>query len=233
MIIALNYLIFLFAILLSADLFRRPRLYQDAAIHLSLFAIAALLGGLAHHLAIEKTTLQHWIEHFNIGVPFYFQISTLTRIETRVWLMTFLLVGLTEYYFMRIFLHPVAENLKLPWIKKILFASLIVFACTSLLFGDYAIVVTYHLITHTTVIVFSLYLIISKSLQSLWWLIGLTLFNLTTGAIWALMALSLIPSGPLHYNDWYHLAILLFLFFLHQTITQGSLITTLAKINNH
>lgn len=227
MLISLNYAIFALAIALSLDLFRRPQRYREAAIHMLLFAIAALLGGLAHHMDAEQAQVSRWLHSLNTELPRHSRVGSFHNVYLRVWLATFFAIGLTEYYFMRIFLHPLAERYGFHWVKGCLVLSLALFCVASLLISQYSLVVVFHLLTHLLVIGFSLYLIFVQGLKLFWLLIALVALNLAAGGIWSLMALGDIPTGPLHYNDWYHLIIMVFLVFLHQVLTRGKLVDTL------
>jgi hypothetical protein len=231
MIIALNYAIFALAAYLSVDLFRRAPAFREAATHMALFAVAALLGGFAHHMDQERAWIISTLNTINTQLPTHFKLGSFHNIFIRVWLATFLAIGLTEYYFMRIFLHPLAEQYGFRWLKACLLVSLCVFSAASLFISQYSLVVTFHLLTHILIIGFSLYLIIAQGLKQFWQLIFLVALNLTAGATWSLMALGEIPTGPLHYNDWYHIIILVFLLYLHWALTKGRLVETLAHLN--
>lgn len=230
MLISLNYAIFALAMALSLDLFRRPQRYREAAIHMSLFAIAALLGGLAHHMDAEQMLVNRWIHEVNGMLPPHSRVGSFNNVYLRVWLATFFAIGLTEYYFMRIFLHPLADRYGLGWVKGCLVLSLVAFCSASLLISQYSLVVIFHLLTHVLVIGFALFLIFSKGLKLFWQLIFLVALNLAAGGIWSLMALGDIPTGPLHYNDWYHIIIMVFLLYLHRVLTKGKLVDTLASL---
>ncbi|GAA6134078.1 hypothetical protein NBRC116188_08670 [Oceaniserpentilla sp. 4NH20-0058] len=230
MLISLNYAIFAMALVASFDLFRRDARFKSGAIHFLLFSLAALFGGIAHHMQLEKPEVIQFIRHINLELNREFHMSSFKYVYIRVWLVTFMLIGLTEYYFMKVFLYPVAERFSFNWLKKSLMISLIVFMLCSLLFSSYSIVVVYHVFTHLLVIGFSLYLIFKKDLKIFWLLIAMVCVNLLAGGIWALMANGSIPSGLLHYNDWYHLIIMLFIVALHWALTKGGLIQTLEKL---
>lgn len=230
MLISLNYAIFALAAALSLDLYRRPQRYREAATHMALFAIAALLGGFAHHMDAEQFVVSQWLHEANRLLPSHSRIGSFQNVYLRVWLATFFAIGLTEYYFMRIFLHPLADRYGLGWVKGCLVASLVLFSSAALLISQYSLVVLFHLLTHTLVIGFSLYLIFAKGLKLFWQLIFLVALNLAAGGIWSLMALGDIPSGPLHYNDWYHIIILVFLLYLHRVLTKGKLVDTLYQL---
>lgn len=230
MLISLNYAIFAMALFASFDLFRRGADFRSGSMHFLLFAFAALFGGVAHHMQLEKQAVIQFIYHGNQWLNPEFALSSFKYIYVRIWLITFLLIGFAEYYFMRVFLHPVAERFQFSWLKRLLVASLVVFSICSLIFSAYSIVVVYHLFTHVLVIGFSLYLIINKGLQTFWLLIAMVGVNLLAGAIWALMASKQIPTGPLHYNDWYHLIIMVFIVALHWVLTKGGLIRALKSM---
>lgn len=230
MLISLNYAIFLLAILASFDLFRQSIEYRNGAKHLLLFSLAALFGGFAHHMQLERSAVMHFIYAVNQVLPENLNLSSFKYIYIRVWLITFLLIGLTEYYFMRIFLYPVAQQFHITWIKPLLLSSLLIFSMASMIFSDYSIVVIYHVFTHILVIGFSLYLIFAKKLTVFWVLIALVSLNLLAGGVWSLMALGTIPSGSLHYNDWYHIIILVFIVCLHWSLTKGGLVKGLNQL---
>jgi len=230
MIISLNYAIFAMALVASIDLFRRDARFKSGAIHFLLFALAALFGGIAHHMHLEKADVSQFIRLMNVDINREFAISNFKYVYIRIWLVTFLLIGLTEYYFMKVFLYPVAEQFDFHWLKTLLMVSFVLFALCSLIFSSYSIVVIYHLFTHVLVIGFSFFLIFKKDLTIFWLLITMVCLNLLAGAIWALMAAGSIPSGSLHYNDWYHLIIMLFIIILHWALTRGGLIASLAKL---
>lgn len=230
MLISLNYAIFALALLSSFDLFRRSPEYRDAATHLLLFAFAALFGGLAHHMQLERSFTTQLFSNISQYLPSTFKISSFQYVFVRVWLITFLLIGFTEYYFMRIFLYPVAAQYQYNWVKPTLLTSLIIFSLCSIIFSQYAIVVVYHLFTHVLVIGFSLFLIFKKGFTEFWVLIALVTLNLIAGGVWSLMATDKIPTGELHYNDWYHIIILAFIVFLHWSLTKGGLIKALQSV---
>ena len=194
---------------------------------MGLFAVAALLGGFAHHMEAEQATISRFLFELNQELPRYFQAGTFRSVYLRVWLATFLAIGLTEYYYMRIFLHPLADRYGFNWLKTCLVLSLMLFSLASLMISEYSLVVVFHLLTHTLVIGFSLYLIFVQGLRLFWQLIALVTLNLVAGGIWSLMALGKLPTGPLHYNDWYHIIILVFLLYLHNVLTRGGLVEAL------
>ncbi len=107
------------------------------------------------------------------------------------------------------------------------------FCAASLLVSQYSLVVTFHLLTHLLVIGFSLYLIFVQGLRLFWQLIALVTLNLLAGGVWSLMALGTLPTGPLHYNDWYHIIILVFLLYLHRVLTKGGLVDALHTLQPH
>lgn len=232
MLISLNYAIFALALLGSIDLFRKQAAYRTAATHLLLFAFAALFGGLAHHMQLERSFTIQFFNSISQHLPTTFKVSSFQYVYVRTWLVTFILIGFTEYYFMRIFLYPIANRYQYNWVKPTLLSSLIIFSLSTLIFSEYAIVVVYHLFTHVLVIALSLYLIFSKGLTEFWVLIALVSLNLIAGAIWSLMAIGTIPTGALHYNDWYHLIIIVFIWFLHWSLTKGGLIKALEKVTH-
>ena len=230
MLISLNYAIFALAMYLSVDLFRRPQRFREAATHMALFSIAALLGGFAHHMEAEQAAVNRFLFEVNQFLPNHSQAGSFRSVFLRLWLATFFAIGLTEYYFMRIFLHPLAERYGFRWIKACLVISLLVFCCASLLISQYSLVVVFHLFTHLLVIGFSLYLIFVQGLRLFWQLIALVTLNLIAGGVWSLMALGSLPTGPLHYNDWYHIIILVFLVYLHWVLTKGGLVDALHSL---
>ncbi|RLT98085.1 DUF6962 family protein [Ketobacter sp.] len=231
MLISLNYAIFALALCLSLDLFRRPSRFREAATHMALFAVAALLGGFAHHMEAEQSAVNQVIAGLNQWLPDHSRVGSFHNVYLRVWLATFFAIGLTEYYFMRIFLHPLADRYGFRWVKSGLVASLLLFCAASLLISQYSLVVVFHLFTHLLVIGFSLYLIFAQGLRLFWQLIALVTLNLVAGGVWSLMALGSLPTGPLHYNDWYHLIILVFLVYLHWVLTRGGLVDALHSLS--
>ena len=167
MMISLNYAIFALAMYLSVDLFRRPLRYREAATHMALFSIAALLGGFAHHMEIERSVVNRFLFELNQLLPGHSQAGSFHNVFLRVWLATFFAIGLTEYYFMRIFLHPLADRYGFRWVKSCLVISLLLFCCASLLVSQYSLVVVFHLFTHLLVIGFSLYNLAKLKMLSL------------------------------------------------------------------
>lgn len=229
MIISLNYAIFGVAILASADTHRRGSQYKDAATHLFLLGLAALLGGLTHHIEQVPELLKTTLAAINAELPPVFAFDNLYAIHTRLWFATFVAIGLTEYYFLRIFLHPIAERLGYKWIKPLLVCSLILFVLFAFFIRAYSLVVIFHLFTHLFVIGFALYLIAKKGLKVLWHLVGLAVFNLAAGAIWSAMMVNAIPTFSLHSNDWYHIFIIAFIVYLHWALTHGGLVSSLTN----
>lgn len=229
MIISLNYAIFGIALLASIDTYRRGSAYKDAAIHLFLLGMAALLGGLTHHMELAPELVKTTVASLNTQFPTVFNIDHPYAIHTRLWFATFVAIGLTEYYFLRIFLHPVAEQMGYRWIKPLLITSLVLFVLFAFLIRAYALVVIFHLFTHLFVIGFALYLIVQKHLKILWHLIGLAAFNLAAGALWSAMMVNALPTFSLHSNDWYHLFIIAFIGYLHWALTRGGLVLGLAQ----
>ena len=83
MLISLNYAIFALAMYLSLDLFRRPRQFREAATHMALFAIAALLGGFAHHMEAEQAAVNRFIFEVNQFLPDHSQVGSFHNVFLR------------------------------------------------------------------------------------------------------------------------------------------------------
>jgi hypothetical protein len=188
-----------------------------------LFSAAAFFGGIAHQIDMERTAIGEAIASANGPIPEHLRIGDLGDIYVRVWFVTLLCVGATEYYFMHIFLHPLARALGKTGYLRVVQASFVLFCLATLLTYDYAIVIVFHVMSHLVVIGIAVWLIRAHGLSAYYALIGLCVYNLGTGLMWAMMGLDRLPDGPLHYNDWYHLALIGFVVALHQLLTRFKL----------
>jgi hypothetical protein len=230
MLISLNYLLFVMAVVVAVLMFRGGPAYRSAAIHMSLFSFAALMGGLAHQIERDSEFLRSLIAEANEYLPRHLELGDLHDTRVRVWLVTLISTGATEYYFMHIFLHPVAKGLgKIAFLRAVQ-VSFVTFCVAAMLTFDYAIVVVFHLASHLVVGGFAIWLIHIYKLPVFYWLLGLLAYNLAAGGSWALMGLDILPTGPLHHNDWYHLALIGFVILLHQLMTRGQLAETLGRL---
>lgn len=229
MLLSLNYALFLLALYLGFDLKRRGPLYKSASLHMFCFATAALLGGFCHQLDRSFGEMSAFITETNTHLHSQLKIGTSMDLRVRLWFLTLLSIGATEYYFMHIFLHPVAVATRKMWLIRTIQTLFAIFCLACVFTYDYPLVVVFHTVSHLIVIGFSIYLIFRLNLKVFGWLIGLCIYNLGAGILWSLQGLRLLSSGPLHHNDWYHVAMMGFVLLLHAVLTRTELVSPLHK----
>lgn len=234
--IELNYLIALEALIASILLFRKSQDYRMSAYHMLFIFFAALLGGFHHHLNLRWYDIMEFVNRMNLLLPTFMDPFNLEHFSVRLWFLTYVSIGLTEYSFMAIFLYPVIEKTGWMSIKLYLKSMLAIFIVISLFTGEYLGVVSFHVVSHVIMIVFSVFIIVKYQIRSGYYLLIGCIFNLVIGVLQQVMANGIIPSGPLHHNDWYHILIIGFVLFLYYIITKGGLIEDLcsfAKPNSY
>ncbi len=197
---------------------------------MGLFCLATFFGGMTHAVEANVPLLKHFIDDINSNLPSYLNLGSARDLFIRLWFLTFIFIGATEYYFMHIFLHPAAQALNLGGMIRFIQGVFLVFCLSAIFTYDYAVVLIFHLFSHFVVIAFSLYLVFQRGLQIYLWLVGLCLFNLAAGGLWALMGLHWISSLGLHPNDWYHLSLMAFVLCLHALLTRGRLVSRLPSL---
>lgn len=230
MIIEFNYAISLVAFLSCYSLSKKGELYRNATKFMFFFGCAALLGGFVHHMELKETFLNQLIAQINVKLPHYFEPIQLNLITTRLWYFTIEAIGFAEFYFMWLFMDPIIKD-RHAFIKTYLRLALFVFVVVTTISSQYIFVVIFHIFSHVTIILFALYIYLSNKIKEMLILIALVIYNLVIGVIQQLMSTGLVSSGPLHYNDWYHIGVILFVIFLYFLFTKTSLIENLNKIS--
>jgi len=231
-IIELNYLIAAIAFSSSALLHRRGDVYRDASYFMFFFAFAALLGGIHHHLELHLAAFSEWIGSINQALPSFVAPLQDNLIMERLWFVTILSIGFAEFYFMYLFLHPIVDSSTkfiLLWLK----IALGIFCLLCFFSTEYLLVVVFHLVSHAIIFLFSLYLYITRRTRSMLLLMGLLVYNVSIGLMQQLMAKGVISTGSLHYNDWYHFGVIIFLVLLHLLFTRGKFIENLKATTLH
>ena len=229
MMISLNYLITGMAYLSFGLLLRRGENYGKAARFMFFFGTAALLGGFVHHLELHAEPVIQFIRGINDRLPGFVQPFAFDMIVERLWFVTILCIGFAEFYFMYLFVEPIV-NPRLAFIKTWLKTALSIYCFITLLSTQYLVVVAFHLFSHVIIIGFSLYMFFARSARQMLLLAVLACYNLAIGIMQQIMKNGVMPTGPLHYNDWYHLGVIVFIVATHMIITRGRLIESLAKM---
>lgn len=229
MIIQLNYLISFIAFLSCLILFKKGSLYLNASKFMFFLGFASLLGGFVHNIVLDQVSLEHLISNINAVLPHYVQPIQLDLIGARLWYIAMLSIGFTEFYFMFLFMEPITKG-HLSIIIVYLYIALGVFIVLATISSQYLFVVAFHVCSHIIIIAFSLYIYFVKRIKEMLFLIILACYNLTIGVIQQLMSTKILPSGPLHFNDWYHIGIIIFIIGLHLIFTKTNLIKNLNNI---
>jgi len=225
MYVSFNFLISIVAFTCAFFLYRKTSKYHNVVGFMIFFGIAAGIGGIVH--AIELYEMDA-LKNFSNWINSTFH-SVLSKKESpqaileRLWLITIMGIGFSEYYFMCIFLEPLMKE-KLIFIKYFLRASLILYLAAVAISSQYVTVVAYHTLSHVVVIIFTIYLIIKHNTMTYLALLGLLILNLGSGLMQQLMKNGVIPTGPLNYNDWYHISISFLLAATYFLVTKGKII---------
>lgn len=226
MIIEFNYLISVMGFTCSFLLIKKGHIYKDASRFMFFLSVAALLGGFVHHIEQNSAAVSEFIAQVNKHMPSFIDPISLDGIQTRLWFLTIEAIGFAEFYFMYLFIDPILPN-RLSFIKTYLFCALIIFCIVAFITPTYSFVVMFHVFSHLIMICFSLYLIFYRKFYMAGLLILLLIYNLSIGVMQQLMANNVISSGPLHYNDWYHIGTVIFILMLYYLFTKGKLIEKL------
>src|SRR5262249_42307154 len=160
-----------------------------ASIHMFLFSFAALMGGFAHQINQDNAAIAKAITAIDAHLPLHLRIGSVSDLYVRVWLVTLLSAGATEYYFMHIFLHPVAKRLGKVGFLRTVQVTFLAFCIASMLTYDYSIVVVFHVVSHVVVAGFAIWLIAVHKLRIFYALLGLLAYNLIAGGLWVFMGL--------------------------------------------
>lgn len=230
MIISLNYLIAITAFIGSFFLARKGELYNNAKRFLFFFGFAALIGGFVHNIKLRYVEATEFVNHINMLLPHFLIPLQLDLIIARLWFIAIECIGFAEFYFMFLFLDPVIQD-KFAFIKTYLKCALAIYIVLTILSTQYFFVVAFHCFTHIIIITFSLYLYCEYKISAFLLLALLACYNILIGIMQQLMNYQIIPSGPLNYNDWYHIGIIIFVLFLYYLLTKGQLIEKLNQLN--
>lgn len=227
MMVSLNYAITLLAYGCAVVLYRQGEKYHNAVFFMCFFGSAALMGGLVHHLQIHgMERAETLVANSNQSLPGFISPLNLEQIIGRMWFVTMVFIGFAEYYFVYLFVQPLVTG-RLQWFIYYLKLMLALFCLGMVIFNEYFLVVAFHLVTHVIIMGFALVMYRKYTSVAFIYLLLLVIFNLIAGLLQQLMANKLIPTGPLHYNDWYHILIIVFVVFLQWLLTRGRLIETL------
>ncbi len=225
MYVSFNFLISIVAFTCAIFLHRKTSKYHNVVGFMIFFGMAAGIGGIVHAIELyEMDTLNSFTNWINN--TFYSVLSEKVSsqgILSRLWLITVMGIGFSEYYFMWIFFEPLMQG-KFIFIKHFLRASLILYLVAVVISSQYIAVVAFHVYSHVIVIILTIYLIIKHNIMVYISLLGLLILNLGSGLMQQLMKNGVIPIGPLHYNDWYHISISLLLALTYLLVTKGKII---------
>jgi len=229
MLISLNYLITGGAYLSCCLLRRHGVNYSKAARFMFFFGTAALLGGLVHHLERYEEPVVQFIQAVNAQLPGFVKPFAFDMILNRLWFITILCIGFAEFYFVYLFVEPIVDA-RLAFMKTWVKIALGTYCFITLFSTQYLVVVVFHVFSHVIIIAFSLYMFLARNVTQLLLLAFLALYNLAIGIMQQMMNHGALPTGPLHYNDWYHIGIIVFIAAMHMILTRGRLIESLAAM---
>lgn len=220
MIVSLNFIISLVAFWLAYRAYQHGHSFLTFSLFLVFVGCASLSGGFYHLMAQNPATTQSVIAGINHYLPQAIQIS-LSQLKIRLWYVTVVLIGFSECLFFFL-LSPVFCG-KLKYIEYYFLFMLGVFMLANLLVDHYIVVVSFHVLTQGIFILLSLYLYLKYRQTRILWLPLLALYNIISGVMQQLMMRGYVPTGHLlHYNDWYHLSIIGFLFLAYFVmVSQG------------
>ena len=226
MIISLNFLISAVAYPAGILLYKKGHLYNSASKFMFFLATAALFGGFVHQMELYSTQINFLINDVNATLPHFLEPLSYTDIHTRLWFITINAIGFSEFFLMYLFLEPLTHN-KFTFMPTYLKVALSIFVLVTLFSTQYFFVVLFHVFSHVVIISFSLYYYSRTHLKPILYLTFTLIFNLSIGILQQLMDYSIIPSGPLNYNDWYHIGVTGLVIAFYWLFTKGELIEDL------
>lgn len=150
----------------------------------------------------------------------------------RMWFVTMIFIGFTEYFFVYLFVKPIAYgNMQ----KVILYLKvvLVIYSLGMIVINDCFLVVAFHTISNLVVIVIGLTLYARYREVCFLYMGGLICINILAGILQQLMKANIVPVGPLNHNDWYHMLIIAFIVLLYILLTKGKLIERLNYLGSN
>lgn len=198
----INYFITLVAVCVAAWYYchrDEKSFYRTAMLWHIFVASSALLGGTVH-------TIHAYPEQWH-GFCGQFGLDPATTANL-MWFFSMISLIIADYFIVSIFFKPYMNQE--PKVDVYMKFS-VVFGIALQIFGNFGVVIA-HLMTHLAGIVFAVQL-------KCWTVLPILCVNIGVVVVYALMSEyghCLIPSGPLHHNDWYHgyaVCIQLYLFY--------------------
>ncbi len=208
MIVSLNFVISLVAFCLAIRAYHKGKALFMFSLFLLLVGSASLVGGWYHLMLQNEATSLSIIATINHHLPQLIQIN-FDQLQIRLWYLTVVIIGGAECSFFFL-LKPLLTG-KLKYLEYYFLCMLGIFMVANLLVDHYLVVVSFHVITQTIFIVISFYCYFTSREKRLLWLPLLAFYNIGSGLAQQLMKHGYMPTGPLNYNDWYHLLIIIFL----------------------
>ena len=193
-------------------------------------ATASLLGGLVHQSELDSATVHSLIDFLNTKMPSFLDPLSYDEIHTRLWFVSMQAIGLTEFYFLFLFIEPIAYG-KLAIVRTWLKISLFIFFVVTLISSQYFFIVSLHVFTNSIAIIISLIIYFTQRIKPILLLSVIAGYNIMIGVMQQLMMHGILPTGPLHYNDWYHIALILMIVLIHWALTRGHLIESLQVLH--
>ena len=228
MLITLNYLISVFAYFFAFLLSKKGAIYKNARLYLLFLATAALLGGITHSIEKYHHHVSLFVQQINDHLPTFIESLKLQAIDDRIWYLTVVAIGFVEFFFIYIFIEPIAKK-QFGFLKQYLKTALAFYLLITIISDQYFWVVVFHVLSHTSIIILSTVLYFLKKKTSFLLLAGLVAYNLSIGIIQQLMSIGIMSSGPLHYNDWYHIGVIFFVCFTYALFIKTNLIQDLSN----
>lgn len=220
MIVTLNFIISLVAYVLAYRVYRLGNSYLMFFCFLIFTGCASLAGGCYHAMMQHESLTLSIIAEVNRHIPNVVQIS-LAELKIRLWFITVVLIGFAECFFFFL-LKPVLQG-RLVYLEYYFLFMLGLYMLVNLLVDHYIVVVSFHVLTQTIFILLSFYFCYKHRQLRFLWLTLLAFYNIIAGVMQQLMMRGYVPTGNvLHYNDWYHLFIIVFLLLAYYAmVTQG------------
>jgi hypothetical protein len=158
--------------------------------------LAALLGGIVH---TQDIYWKQWIsvcDSINAVFPRWLIQVYPDTAKDHMWVCAMVGIVLTEYYIVVIFLGPWMK--RHAWLGVYLNVVVVFGIIVQLLSGAYSGIILCHLLSHAVGGAVAAYL-------RCWVVVAGFALNAGVGVLYLYMANCVVPSGPVSYDDWYHL----------------------------
>jgi hypothetical protein len=222
----IDFLLFALAALLSIRLYYRGPCYLLASRFLLFFGLSTLWGGIAHLLWDHETTVKTYLLELNSHIPSVLPSLKFETMVNNVWYLCLLTLGFCGYYMIMTFVTALQRKPHAYVVPSLLKITAFFYFLIITISSEFIYQALFSLLSHFLVIVCGMIFVYRGQRGAGCLLILLCVYNVGLAVLQQAMALHYIPSGPLSYNDWFHIGLILFVCAFYMLCSRSRLLTS-------